>query len=109
VPSDLVTETAFGVTDAVGPLETKLRNSQLYRNAADASRVTATHWHIAWANLRRNTLMATFVASMALVSYSTVGYWMPLFLVQQHGWTTAEYGGIPDEWCDHATNPGRHR
>jgi hypothetical protein len=88
----LVTETAFGVTDAVGPLETKLRNSQLYRNAADASRVTATHWHIAWANLRRNTLMATFVASMALVSYSTVGYWMPLFLVQQHGWTTAEYG-----------------
>ncbi len=50
MPSDLVTETAFGGTDAVGPLETKHLNSQLYRNAADASRVTATHWHIAWAN-----------------------------------------------------------
>src|ERR1700745_2888113 len=50
MPSDLVTETAFGGTDAVGPLETKHLNSQLYRNAADASRVTSTHWHIAWAN-----------------------------------------------------------
>src|SRR4051795_1627431 len=50
MPSDLVTENAFGGSDAVGPLETKHLNSQLYRNAADASRVTATHWHIAWAN-----------------------------------------------------------
>src|SRR5579859_4624455 len=50
MPSDLVTESAFGGTDAVGPLETKHLQSQLYRNAADARRVTATHWHIAWAN-----------------------------------------------------------
>src|SRR5215467_7099448 len=50
MPSDLVTESAFGGTDTVGPLETKHLNSQLYRNAADAHRVTATHWHIAWAN-----------------------------------------------------------
>src|SRR4051812_44076398 len=50
MPSDLVTENAFGGSDAVGPLETKHLNSQLYRNAADASRVTSTHWHIAWAN-----------------------------------------------------------
>src|SRR5580692_3834497 len=50
-------------------------------------------------DLRRNTLMATFVASMALVSYSTVGYWMPLFLVQQHGWTTAEYGSFYIWWA----------
>ena len=47
MPSDLVTETAFDGTDAVGPLETKHLDSQFYRNAADASRVTATHWHIA--------------------------------------------------------------
>jgi hypothetical protein len=29
-------------------------------------------------DLRRSTVMATFVATMALVSYSTVGMWMPL-------------------------------
>src|ERR1700748_942235 len=50
MPSDLVTESAFGGTDAVGPLEAKHLSSQLYRNAADPSRITATHWHIAWAN-----------------------------------------------------------
>jgi MFS transporter, putative metabolite:H+ symporter len=47
----------------------------------------------------RNTLMATFVASMALVSYSTVGLWMPLFLVQQHHWSTAEYGSFYISWA----------
>jgi hypothetical protein len=31
-------------------------------------------------DLLRNTVMATIVASLALVSYSTVGLWMPLFL-----------------------------
>ena len=50
-------------------------------------------------DLRRNTLMATFVASMALVSYSTVGYWMPLFLAQQHDWSTAEYGSFYIWWA----------
>jgi hypothetical protein len=38
--------------------------------------------------------VATLVASLALVSYSTVGLWMPLFLAQQHGWSTAEYGSF---------------
>jgi MFS family permease len=45
-------------------------------------------------DLMRNTVMATLVASLALVSYSTVGMWMPLFLSQQHGWSTAEYGSF---------------
>jgi MFS family permease len=49
-------------------------------------------------DLRRNTVMATLVASMALVSYSTVGLWMPLFLAQQHHWTTAEYGSFYIAW-----------
>jgi MFS family permease len=54
-------------------------------------------------DLRRNTVMATFVASMALVSYSTVGLWMPLFLAQQHHWTTAEYGSFYIWWALFAT------
>jgi MFS transporter, putative metabolite:H+ symporter len=54
-------------------------------------------------DLRRNTVMATFVASLALVSYSTVGMWMPLFLAQQHGWSTAEYGSFYIWWAVFAT------
>ena len=50
-------------------------------------------------DLLRNTVMATFVASMALVSYSTVGLWMPLFLAQQHHWSTAEYGSFYIGWA----------
>lgn len=49
-------------------------------------------------DLLRNTVMATLVASMALVSYSTVGLWMPLFLSQQHHWSTAEYGSFYIGW-----------
>ena len=47
--------------------------------------------------------MATLVASLALVSYSTVGLWMPLFLSQQHGWSTAEYGSFYISWALFAT------
>jgi MFS family permease len=54
-------------------------------------------------DLRRNTVMATLVASMALVSYSTVGMWMPLFLAQQHHWSTAEYGSFYICWALFAT------
>ncbi len=54
-------------------------------------------------DVRRNTVMATFVASMALVSYSTVGMWMPLFLAQQHHWTTAQYGSFYICWALFAT------
>jgi sugar phosphate permease len=54
-------------------------------------------------DLLPNTVMATFVASMALVSYSTVGLWMPLFLAQQHHWTTAQYGTFYICWALFAT------
>jgi MFS transporter, putative metabolite:H+ symporter len=54
-------------------------------------------------DLRRNTVMATLVASLALVSYSTVGLWMPLFLAQQHHWTTAQYGTFYICWALFAT------
>jgi MFS transporter, putative metabolite:H+ symporter len=54
-------------------------------------------------DLLPNTVMATFVASMALVSYSTVGLWMPLFLAQQHHWTTAQYGTFYISWALFAT------
>lgn len=50
-------------------------------------------------DLLRNTVMATLVASLAVVSYSTVGLWMPLFLSQQHGWSTAEYGSFYIWWA----------
>jgi MFS transporter, putative metabolite:H+ symporter len=50
-----------------------------------------------------HTVMATIVASLALVSYSTVGMWMPLFLSQQHGWSTAEYGSFYIWWALFAT------
>jgi MFS family permease len=46
-----------------------------------------------------NTVMATLVASMALISYSTVGLWMPLFLAQQHHWSPAEYGSFYISWA----------
>jgi MFS family permease len=50
-------------------------------------------------DLLRNTTLATLVATLALVSYSTVGLWMPLFLSQQHGWSTAEYGSFYIWWA----------
>jgi MFS transporter, putative metabolite:H+ symporter len=50
-------------------------------------------------DLLGNTVMATIVASLAIVSYSTVGLWMPLFLSQQHGWSTAEYGSFYIWWA----------
>jgi hypothetical protein len=34
----------------VGPLEARHLESRIYRNAADSTRLTSTHWHIAWAN-----------------------------------------------------------
>jgi MFS family permease len=54
-------------------------------------------------DIRRNTVMATLVASLALVSYSTVGLWMPLFLAQEHGWSTAAYGSFYISWALFAT------
>ena len=34
----------------VGRLEARHLESRIYRNAADSTRLTSTHWHIAWAN-----------------------------------------------------------
>src|ERR1700741_5528260 len=34
----------------IGPLEAQYLASRLYHNVADTSRLTSTHWHIAWAN-----------------------------------------------------------
>jgi MFS family permease len=54
-------------------------------------------------DLLPNTVMATLVACLALISYSTVGMWMPLFLSQEHGWTTAQYGSFYIWWALCAT------
>ena len=35
-------------TAALGPLEAVHLRSRNYRDAADKTRITATHWHIAW-------------------------------------------------------------
>ena len=49
--SDALVAASNAVTDAAaGPLEAQYLASRLYRNVADTSRVTSTHWHIAWAN-----------------------------------------------------------
>ena len=47
-----IAETAtVSVADSlVGPLEARHLESRIYRNAADTTRLTSTHWHIAWAN-----------------------------------------------------------
>ena len=44
------TATASVAPSLVGPLEARHLQSPIYRNAADPTRVTSTHWHIAWAN-----------------------------------------------------------
>ena len=51
MPSDLARDSVFaGGAEEIGPLEAKHIESQAYRNAAEPTRVTTTHWHIAWAN-----------------------------------------------------------
>ena len=45
----LATASDAGAVSA-GPLESLHLSSRLYRNVAGSGRVTATHWHIAWAN-----------------------------------------------------------
>jgi len=51
MPSDLARDSVFaGGAEVIGPLEAKHIESQAYRNAAEPTRVTTTHWHIAWAN-----------------------------------------------------------
>jgi hypothetical protein len=42
--------TIFAAEPTAGPLEVRHLRSRNYRNAADTSRLTSTHWHIAWAN-----------------------------------------------------------
>src|SRR5882757_9827672 len=51
MPSDLARDSVFaGGAEEIGPLEARHIESQAYRNAAEPTRVTTTHWHIAWAN-----------------------------------------------------------
>ena len=45
-----------------------------------------------------NTLLSTFVASTAVIAFSTVGLWMPLFLKEAHGFSAAEYGNFYIWW-----------
>ena len=47
--------------------------------------------------------MATIVASLALVFVQHGGLWMPLFLSQQHHWSTAQYGSFYIWWALFAT------
>jgi MFS family permease len=49
-------------------------------------------------DMRKNTILATFVATANLIAFSTVGLWMPLFLKEAHGWTAAEYGSFYVAW-----------
>jgi MFS transporter, putative metabolite:H+ symporter len=49
-------------------------------------------------DLIRNTVLSTFVASSAVIAFSTVGLWMPLFLKEQHGFSAAEYGTFYIWW-----------
>ena len=49
-------------------------------------------------DMRRHTALATFVATANLIAFSTVGLWMPLFLKEAHGWSTAEYSSFYIAW-----------
>src|SRR6201996_8296351 len=49
-------------------------------------------------DLLKSTLLSTFVASSAVIAFSTVGLWMPLFLKEQHGFSAAEYGNFYIWW-----------
>jgi MFS family permease len=49
-------------------------------------------------DLLKNTLLSTFVASTAVIAFSTVGLWMPLFLKEQHGFSAGEYGNFYIWW-----------
>src|SRR5438552_18981249 len=46
----LVATAGSDVAPAIGPLEAEHLGSRNYRNACETNRLTATHWHIAWAN-----------------------------------------------------------
>lgn len=49
-------------------------------------------------DMRRNTLVATFVACCSTIIYGTVGGWMPLYLAQERHWSTATYGSFYIAW-----------
>ena len=46
----LVATAGSDVAPAIRPLEAEHLGSRNYRNACETNRLTATHWHIAWAN-----------------------------------------------------------
>lgn len=49
-------------------------------------------------DMRRNTAIATFIASASTIIYGTVAGWMPIYLSQERHWTTAEYGSFYIWW-----------
>jgi MFS family permease len=49
-------------------------------------------------DLLMNTLLSTFIATTAIIAFSTVGLWMPLFLKEAHGFSAAEYGNFYIWW-----------
>jgi hypothetical protein len=69
----------------VGPLEARHLQSPIYRNATDTTRVTSTHWHIAWANnldrmdgailalVTKARVRWRWSAKPALIAASTIG------------------------------------
>jgi MFS family permease len=49
-------------------------------------------------DMRRSTIVATFIACCSTTIYGTVGTWMPLYLSQERHWSTAEYGTFYIWW-----------
>ena len=49
-------------------------------------------------DMRRNTMVATFIACCSTTIYGTVGGWMPLYLAQERHWATATYGKFYIAW-----------
>lgn len=49
-------------------------------------------------DMRRNTVIATFIACSSTIIYGTVAGWMPIYLAQERHWATAEYGTFYVWW-----------
>jgi sugar phosphate permease len=49
-------------------------------------------------DMRRNTMVVTFIACCSTTIYGTVGSWMPLYLSQERHWATSTYGQFYIWW-----------
>jgi MFS transporter, putative metabolite:H+ symporter len=72
-----------------------------------AKAMTIQFWQLFLPDVRGKTLLVTVVYIGILTSFTTVTYFLPLFLAETHGWSTAQYGvfftwwgvvGIPAYW-----------